>query len=147
MKRVEADDPIASNNLGYCYEEGSRGFPQDHTKALELWHRAAELGHTDAYCSVGYAFDYGEGVEVDKEKAMYYYEIAAIGGSVAARYRLGLDEFYAGNMDRAVKHFLISVRGGFSTPLEKIKSLYIFKRTCDKRRLYKSITVISSILG
>jgi len=27
-------------------------------------------------------------------------------------------------MDRAVKHFLISARGGFNTSLEKIKSLY-----------------------
>jgi len=85
-ERVEAGDPIASNNLGFCYAEGSRGFPQDYTKALKSWHRAAELGFTDAYCSVGYAYDYGEGVEVDKEKATYYYELAAIGGSVAARY-------------------------------------------------------------
>jgi len=39
--RVEANDVIAIFNLGCCYQDGTDGLPQDHTKALELWHRAA----------------------------------------------------------------------------------------------------------
>ena len=58
-------------------------------KALELWRRAAELGDYMAQCNIGYAYHLGEGVEVDKEKAKHYYELAAIGGSVSARDNLG----------------------------------------------------------
>ena len=40
IKRVEAGDTIAMNNLGLYHDEGSYGFKQNHAKALELWHRA-----------------------------------------------------------------------------------------------------------
>jgi len=57
-KRVELDDAVAIHNLGayYYYSRGLHGFPQDYEKALELFHRAAELGHADAYGSIGIVF-------------------------------------------------------------------------------------------
>ena len=42
-------DAHAIFNLGFEYSEGTNGFPRDDGKALELWHRAAELGYTKAY--------------------------------------------------------------------------------------------------
>ena len=48
-KRVEAGDAYAIYNLGWKYREGSNGFPQDYNKALELYHRAADLGYSRAY--------------------------------------------------------------------------------------------------
>ena len=123
-KRVEAGDPIAIFNIGVYYRDGIRGFPQNHLKALELWHRAAELGYALAYASIGYAYDNGDGVERDMKKANYYYELAAIRGVVGARHNLGLNEANAGNMDRALKHFIIAVRGGYTEPLKGMKQLY-----------------------
>jgi len=79
-KRLEADDPIAILNLGCYYEQGANGYPQDYTKALELYHRAAELGYAGAYTNIGYSYSIGLGVEVDEKKATHYYELAAIGG-------------------------------------------------------------------
>ena len=99
-KRVELSDPIAIHNLGIYYAEGLYGLPQDHAKALELFHRSAELGHTGAYRSIGCIYD----VKVDEKKANHYYELAAIGGNVNARYNLGQVEWRAGNFDRALKH-------------------------------------------
>ena len=90
--RMEKGDPIAIHNLGCDYRDGANGLPQDYTKALELWHRAAELGYAKAYSSMGYAYNNGQGVEVDKKKATYNYELAAMGGSVAARHNLGKKE-------------------------------------------------------
>jgi len=121
-KRVQAHDPIAIYNIGVYYRDGTNGYPQDYTKALELFHRAD--GYTIAYASVGYAYDNGDGVEVDKEKAIYYYELAAMRGVAGARHNLGLHEQKASNMDRALKHFMIAVRGGYSDSLEHIKILY-----------------------
>ena len=47
-----------------------------------------------------------------------------MGGDVAARYNLGLDEEDVGNMDRAFRHLMIAVGGGHALSLERIKDLY-----------------------
>ena len=131
-KRVEADDPIAIYNLGSYNALGLKGFPQDYTKALELWHRAGEHGLTDAYYCIGIAYERGDGVDVDKKKAIQYYQLAAIGGSESGRHMLGLYEAQsrpnyegeAGNVERALKHFMIAVRGGHNESLKQVKMLY-----------------------
>ena len=122
-KRMEAEDPIAIYNQGNYYRDGRNGLPQDHTKALELWHRAAELGHAEAYSNIGYAHEHGEGVEVDKKKAIHYYERAAMRGDEIARENLGNEEIKAGNFDRALKHYMIATKGGADS-LKKIQHLY-----------------------
>lgn len=43
-------------------------------------------------------------MEVDKKKARYYYELAAIGGDANARHNLGCIE--GADYDRALKHFM-----------------------------------------
>ena len=63
-------------------------------------------------------------MEVDKKKAEYYYEQSAMQGDVAARFSLGNNEKRAGNMDRALKHYMIAVRDGFDGSLNKVKELY-----------------------
>jgi len=124
IKRVEAEDPFAIFNIGVCYRDGLYGYQQDYTKALELWHRAAALGYAGAYCNIGYTYLHGRGVDVDKEKANHYYELSAMGGDDTARYNLGNNEICAGNYDRALKHYMIAVRGGISQSLERVKELY-----------------------
>jgi len=124
IKRVELDDPIAIHNRGNYYFLRQYGFPQDYTKALELWHRAADLGLSAAYGRIGYAYDHGQGVEVDKEKAEHYYELAAMAGDVLARFVLGIMEGRACNYDRALKHWMIAVKGGNVQSLDAIKHLY-----------------------
>ena len=123
-KRMELDDAIAMGNLGCDYRDGTRGLPQDYVKALELYHRAAELGHSMAYASIGYAYNYGQGVEADKEKAVHYYKLAAMGGDPSARHNLGLKEKKAGNTERALKHYMIAVRSGCGKSLEVIKEFF-----------------------
>ena len=123
-KRMEAGDPIGIGKLGSYYVNGTNGYPQDYTKALELWHRAAELGYSVAYGSIGFAYKYGEGVEVDEKKAVHYYELAAIMGDEKARYNLGNNEIRAGNLDRALKHFMIAIRSGDDGSLKRIQELY-----------------------
>ena len=123
-KRVEAGDFIAIGKLGGYYAAGENGFPQDYTKALELWHRAADLGYARAYCNIGWAYLHGSGVNADKKKSIYYFELAAMGGSVLAQSNLGLNEGIVGNYDRALKHFMIAVRSGNNDSLKNIKELY-----------------------
>ena len=123
-QRMEVNDPIAIYNTGNYYRDGRNGYRVDHAKALELWHHAGELGYAEAYCKIGYAYEKGEGVVVDKKKANHYYELAAMGGNLYARYNLGLEEERVGNMERALNHHMIAVRAGDSDSLKEIQEMY-----------------------
>ena len=95
---------------------------------MKLWRRAGELGHAAAYFNLGTAYYNGEGVEKDTEKAKYYYELAAIGGDVTARFNLGAfeeEEEEEGNMSRAVKHWMISAGAGDNDSLKNIQECFV----------------------
>ena len=123
-KRIEVGDARAMYNLGGYYSNGIGGFPQDIDKALALRHRAAELGCTKSYAYIGNAYEFGRGVERDEKKAVHDYELAAMGGNTSARHNLGNAEIRAGNMDRALKHFMIAVEGGYNESLKTIQQMY-----------------------
>ena len=124
QKRVEADDAEATQNLAGYYSEGVHGLSINHSKALELWKRAAELGCGEAYYNIGVVYYHGEGVERDMNKARHYYELAAMRGCVLPRHNLGLFEHFAGNTDRALRHFKIAVGGGHKISLRAIQDYY-----------------------
>ena len=95
-----------------------------HKKALELWHRAGELGYATAYNDIGAANDNGEGVERNEKKAVHYWELAAIRGNVCARYNLGTFETGKGNYDRALKHYMIAVGSGHNDSVKTIQQMF-----------------------
>ena len=146
QKRVETDDAEAMNGLGYLYWRGSNGLPQDFAKALELWHRAAELGHAGAYNNIGNCYWYGRGVGMDKKKGKHYCELGAIGGFVGARYLLSNIEKNAGNMDKALKHFMIAVGFGHDGSLKQMKQLFM-KGHVTKDEYSKALKSYQAYLG
>ena len=123
-KRIEMNDKNAMYNLGYLYSKGMFGLPQDHAKALELLHRAGELGSASAYYGIGIAYYDGIGVEVDLKKAAHYWGLAAMGGHAYASCNLGAYEVKKGNMERALKHLMFAAKEGDSDSLKNIKVLY-----------------------
>ena len=126
MKRVEAgDDGGAMGVVGDYYRYGKKGFPKDFGKAMELYIRSGKLGNASANGVVAELYDNGEGVEKDKKKAKYYYELAAIGGDVCARHNLGIYEYNAGNMNRAVKHWMIAAAAGSDKSLTNIRRCFM----------------------
>ena len=48
-----------------------------------------------------------------------------MGGDVDARHNLGVYEAFAGNMDRAMKHLMISTGSGYTHSLENIKQKFM----------------------
>ena len=145
-KRVEAGDVIAIHYLANNYRDGTYGFPQNYKKALELWHRAGELGYADAYCSIGNAYDRGQGVEVDKKKSVHYFELSAVRGCEVARKNLGCIEECAGNIDRALRHHMISVRSGYTGSLDIIKELYTYGHATTKEDYMKALQLYQEYL-
>ena len=124
-KRVEMDDANAICDLGCCYDQGIYGLPQDRAKALELWHRAGELGYASAYNNIGIAYYSCNGVERDMKKAKHYWELATMGGDADSRYNLGILEERVKNMSIAVKHHMIAVGCGYDRSLKKIREFYM----------------------
>ena len=119
-KRMELDAPYAFFSMGNAYDKGAYGLPQDRAKAIEFWHRAGKFG----YNNIGNAYDTGNGVEKDEKMAKHYIELAAMEGIVAARHNIGIMEEIAGNYDRALKHYMIAVRGGYTDSVDAIRELY-----------------------
>jgi TPR repeat protein len=126
MKRVEMDDAEAIRSFGCFYAEGIYGLPQNYEKAVELWHRAGKLGSVESYHNIGNAYYFGRGVERDEKKAKHYYELAAIGGYVSARYNLGIVvEENAGKMRIALNHHMVAAGCGHDKSLEVIREFYM----------------------
>ena len=145
QKRIKLNDANAIYYLGSCYAIGD-GYPQDYVKALELWHQAGKLGSAEAYHSIGVFYANGDGVEVDKKKAVHYYELAAMGGNALARHNLGMIEGQTFNFDRALKHWMISVRGGSKKSLDNIQRLY-FIGQATKDEYTKALQAYQTYLG
>ena len=124
-ERVEANDAKAMCNLGFYYADGRMGLPQDCNKAMEILLRAGELGDAMAYCKIGIIYFIGQGVEKDTKKAKHYYELAAMEGDIMSRQGLACIEYDAGNVARALKHFMIAAGAGYDNSLNTIQEFFM----------------------
>jgi len=120
-KLMEVNNAQAFYMLAYSYHEGRLGMQRDRQKANELLLKAGELGHAQAYHNLGISYSNGFGVELDMNKAKYYWELAAMMGDTSARHNLGSLEGQAGNHRRAFRHYMISAKGGYDDSLGMVK--------------------------
>ena len=120
---LEGGNEQRANMLAGDYAEGRYGIPQDLQKANECYLKAGELGCAGAYYNLGNSYLVGRGVEIDRKKAIHYYELAAMIGHIKARHNLGCLE--GGNEQRAYKHYLISARSGMKESVDAVKEGYM----------------------
>ncbi|KAF9352972.1 hypothetical protein BGX26_009247 [Mortierella sp. AD094] len=79
-------------NVGQMYENG-HGVPQEYSKAVDWYQKAANQGHAIAQHNLGSMYKCGQGVAQDHFKAVEWYQKAASQGEVVAQKDLG--EMYA----------------------------------------------------
>jgi TPR repeat protein len=120
MKRVEVNDAGAMTVMGSYYYHGKLGLLQDWEKALELWKQAAKLGSSQAHYLLGY--DYRQ--RGDSKKAKFHYEAAAMAGHDGARFILANMEFDSGNVEQAVKHWIIAASAGSYHAMNTMRKLF-----------------------
>ena len=121
---MELNDPNAIAMMGDYYMRGERGLQQDIGKALELVHKAADLGTTMAHYYLGQMYLIGNVVQANCKKAKCHLEIATMAGHVRARYHLGVLERRGCNHHRAMKHFIISASAGCDDSLKAVQDGY-----------------------
>ena len=122
MKRIKKNDPAAIRQMGAkYYDEG------DYDSAVEYYTKAAELGDSEAHFKLGVLYHKMEGVEKDEneKKIVYHFEKAAVGGHTDARYNLAMiEERNNGNIERAVKHFIIAANLGCDDSMKALWGAY-----------------------
>ena len=119
MKRFGANDPIALWQMGEKHlNEG------DYEGALKYGKMAAELGNADAHLMLAYLYRTGEDVEKDEKKELYHLEEAAMSGHPEARAKIGCVEMLKGNVERAVKHWILAARHGDDQSIILLKDYY-----------------------
>ena len=110
--------------LANKYSFGGCGLELNIPRAIKLWKEAAELGSTDANFNLGNQYSAGKGVMQNKAKAVQYWEKAAMKGHAEARCNLGINEYNRGNYERALRHFMISVKMGDINSSREINNMY-----------------------
>eukprot|EP00985_Skeletonema_marinoi_P020430 scaffold12160_cov75-Skeletonema_marinoi.AAC.2 len=119
MKRIEANDPIAITHEGIKQDEKG-----EYSSAFEYYTKAAQLGDAEAHYQLSILYHHGHGIEKDMGKEIYHSEEAAIGGHPSARYNIGVNEGNNGNIERAVKHWIISANLGHDGSIKSLMTTY-----------------------
>ena len=114
------DDPVAMQQMGIRrYSEGYYG------SAFGYLNKAAIVGDASAHSQLALMYMNGHGVEMDRKKAVYHLEEAAIAGHPTARFSLGSIEWNIGRKKRAMKHYIIAANQGHNKSMGKLKQGYL----------------------
>jgi len=122
-KLMDSGNSEAFNMIAMEYDVGGgvMGLPRDYQRALKLYLQAGELGCARGHYNLGQIYREGKGVEMDVNKAKYYYELAAMKGDVHARQNVAAIEGNAGNWERAKKHLILAAKAGLKLSLDGVK--------------------------
>lgn len=81
-RAVDAGNVDAMFTRGHSYYHGTEGYPQNYSRALDDFLRAAEEGHADSAVSAGAMLHAGIGVPKDQQRAFELYQTAGELGSI-----------------------------------------------------------------
>ena len=122
-QRMKLLDAEAFFSMAGLFEDGLKGLPKNKKKAFGLYLR--ELGSSRAHYNIAQPYLNGYlGLAKNIDKAVYHWELAAMGGHEMARHNIGCIEETDGNMDKAMKHFMIAARSGLDKPLKAVGQGY-----------------------
>ena len=126
MKAAKRGDPMAQNNLGVLYNEGT-GTKMDYKKAIKWYTKAAQQGYVLAAHNLGRLFEI-EGSLQDYTKAVKWYKIAVGKGLSLSQNNLGLKyQFGQGiqqDCNKALELYQLAEKEGLSSAQYNIGMLY-----------------------
>lgn len=97
-----AEEGFYESYLANCYLTG-KGCEKDYQKALEYYLVAAKKKDDEAFYQLGCIYDYGLGVEENKEKANEFY-MKAMDNHADAAYNLALSYIYGEGIDKNIDY-------------------------------------------
>ncbi len=87
-EQIENGDADSALELGGLYYDGRIG-EQNFTKAVELYHKAADMGSREAVECLGYCYYYGRNIPIDYAKAYECFAIGALEGQPVSLFKIG----------------------------------------------------------
>jgi len=121
-KLMKKNEPEAFMAMARAYKKGEITLQSD-TKALEMYIRAAELGHAQAYALIGHHYEDGVVVERNMSRAFEFLEIAAKRGSFTSHQHLALYEEDM-NIQKSIKHYIVGASAGYQPSMDDLMRLY-----------------------
>lgn len=110
--------------LGTIYLSGDLGLGKNIPRALELLHRAAEVGSRHAHDKLGQVYyNPNYGIKQDIPRALRHWTDAAEQGHPNSRYYLGIHDGNKKRWGRALAHFMIASKMGDKHSLKMIKNM------------------------
>ncbi len=131
--------PPAQNDMGYMYSDG-KGVPENRTKAIMWWRKAAEQGHINAQFNTGLYLSLDDDTNVESKK---WFEMAAEQGDcrsqffLAGIYKRG-EKYNKGvpqNYVLAHKWYQLSCAGAAPSELVAIKKLMTPAQISEAQKL------------
>lgn len=113
-RHVENEVPEAIYVLGSFYMVGRYGLQKNTKKAAKIFKRAVELGNADAMSTLGALYKEGNGVKIDKKKALQLWSMASDRGHAYAQLNIGVQLHINGKVDEAFRLFELSARQGLA---------------------------------
>ena len=89
LKRAQAGDPNAQNELGILYSEG-RGLSQNYLEAKGWFKKSADQGHAGAQVNLGTLYSLGQGAPYSDHMALFWFQKAAEQRNALAFAKLGM---------------------------------------------------------
>ena len=123
-KLLKNKNPDAFMHMAALHRDGEHGVLQSDTKSLEMYIRAAELGHADAFGNIGTHYEQGIAVEQDMLKALAFYEVAAKKESIPAHKRLARYHQNVQNSEESIKHFKVAASAGDQESMDRATKAY-----------------------
>jgi len=130
QKAAEQGDADMQYFLGTVYGKGGLGVPQDHTKAMYWYTKAAETGYAMAQCAIGLAYANGNGVPKDIFEATKWWKKAADQGLPAAQLYLGVSYMSGQGVIRDQQKACVLLRAAAEQGSKDAIGLY--NETCAK---------------
>ena len=103
-------------NLYTNYLKGNTSTKKDYQEAFKFFKNSAEGGYPSGIMMLGYCYDTGIGINIDKQKAVELYQKAANLGHKLAQYNLGgsyeVGDGIEKNIDKAIYWYEQSANQG-----------------------------------
>jgi len=122
--RCLQNDYNAFSMMGKRYRTGAIDVPKDDLKALDCYIRAVELGSPESCTRIGFIYDKGIGLAIDKERATLFQRVGALRGDIIARHNIGCAEYSSGNHETAIRHWKIAAEAGYQKSLDALREIY-----------------------
>lgn len=121
-------DVIEISNIGTDFARS-----QMFTEAIECWEFIVQSNmptNPETYNNLGVSYYYGNGVEVNYEKAVHYYQKAAAAGHPLGKYNLAV-ALENGNgiecdIERAIKYYTMAAENGVNQAIDALIRLGVY---------------------